>query len=174
MSLVGNFTFGNYDGQNQRSGVGALGGNANNRDHHMDQADNSHRATHLNPQHSTQQPSQSQDTASRQTSHTMTTQKLDPSHTGTGIHDGTYYPDGITPSDEKTELEPAESPTSSQSEAAYDRDEKVHDIARTLSRTMSQAPDDPFTYEEDSPLNPNGPNFKARIHNVRLVLRSRT
>ncbi|KEQ86373.1 hypothetical protein D6C84_04937 [Aureobasidium pullulans] len=156
MSLVGNFTFNNYDGENQRSGVSALGGTAFHHDEHHEQADNSTRDTHLNPS----RHEHSHIPASRQTSRTFTTEQQDQSHNG--IHNGTYYPDGIAPSDEKVELEPAESPSSSQSEAAYEREEKVHDLAKTLSRTMSQAPDDPFTYDEDSPLNPNGPNFKAR------------
>ncbi|KAG9531363.1 putative ABC multidrug transporter, partial [Aureobasidium melanogenum] len=157
MSLVGNFTFNNYDGQAQRNGVSALGGNAFQHDEHHDQADMSTRDT-LNPGHNTDH---SHIPASRKTSKTFTTTTTEqPDFTHSGIHDGTYYPDGIPPSNEKSELEPAES--ASGSEGAYERNEKVQDIARVLSRTMSQAPDDPFNYEEDSPLNPNGPNFSAR------------
>jgi ATP-binding cassette subfamily G (WHITE) protein 2 (PDR) len=157
MSLVGNFAFNNYDGQNQRSGVSALGGTAFQNDEHHEQADNSTRDTHLNPD---RRAEHSRIPASRQTSTTFTTEQQDLAHSG--IHDGSYYPDGIPPSNEKMDLEPAESPSSSQSEAAYDRDEKVHEIARVLSRTMSQAPDDPFTYEGDSPLNPASSHFNAR------------
>ncbi|KAG9623545.1 putative ABC multidrug transporter, partial [Aureobasidium melanogenum] len=150
------FTFNNYDGQAQRNGVSALGGNAFQHDEHHDQADMSTRDT-LNPGHNTEH---SHIPASRKTSKTFTTTTGQPDFTHSGIHDGTYYPDGIPPSNEKTELEPAES--ASGSEGAYERNEKVQDIARVLSRTMSQAPDDPFSYDEDSPLNPNGPNFSAR------------
>jgi len=157
MSLVGNFAFNNYDGQNQRSGVSALGGTAFQHDEHQEQADNSTRDTHLNPD---RRPEHSRIPASRQTSTTFTTEQQDLAHSG--IHDGSYYPDGIPPSNEKMDLEPAESPSSSQSEAAYERDEKVHEIARVLSRTMSQTPDDPFTYEGDSPLNPASSHFNAR------------
>ncbi|KAI4739562.1 hypothetical protein E4T50_09973 [Aureobasidium sp. EXF-12298] len=157
MSLVGNFTFNNYDGQAQRNGVSALGGNAFQHDEHHDQADMSTRDT-LNPGHNTDH---SHIPASRKTSKTFTTTTTEqPDFTHSGIHDGTYYPDGIPPSNEKSELEPAES--ASGSEGAYERNEKVQDIARVLSRTMSQGPDDPFNYDEDSPLNPNGPNFSAR------------
>lgn len=156
MSLVGNFTFNNHDGANQRSGVSALGGNAFVRRNSQEQAEDSAQDTHLNPTED-----RPHIPASRQTSRTFTSEHPDQPHSG--IHNGTYYPDGIPPADEKAAYEPAETPpSSSESENAYIREEKVQDLARTLSRTMSQTPEDPFQYDEDSPLNPNGPNFKAR------------
>lgn len=160
MSLVGNFAFNNYDGENQRSGISALGGNAFiHDDAPPPQPDQSTQDSRLNPSH---RADQSHASPSHRTSRTFTLEPQEQSQ-HTGIHNGTYYPDGIPPADEKAGLERAETPpSSSPSEAAYDRNEKVQTLARSLSRTVSQSPDDPFTYEEDSPLNPNGPNFRAR------------
>ncbi|KAK5733163.1 Multidrug resistance protein [Elasticomyces elasticus] len=94
----------------------------------------------------------------------------------TGINYGTYWPDGITPQDEKDlekgdpekrGLELAESsgsPSENDDKEEARRDFEVNELAKTLTRgsTWSQVPGNPFEAEKDSALDPHSPNFRAR------------
>lgn len=94
---------------------------------------------------------------------------------GTGIHDGTYYPDGITPPEEKRQedvekddLEATDSPEikveSDDDEGRARRDFEVAELAKSLTRdsTWSNVPGNPFEAEKDSALDPHSPHFRAR------------
>lgn len=169
MSLVGNFSFNNYDRTNETGGVSALGGNAFVRRNSTEQAV----ADGAFPS-SNEDGAQTHGTNSRDlsTSNTIAAEGygFQPEGYGTGIHHGTYYPDGIAPQggetyNEKNYVEP---PESSSSDDENIRTKDVTMLARQLSRThtrmsqYSQVADNPFEYDEESSLNPNSPNFKAR------------
>ncbi|KAK0921097.1 Multidrug resistance protein [Friedmanniomyces endolithicus] len=93
---------------------------------------------------------------------------------GTGIHNGTYYPDGITPEDEKDVekggidkrgLALSDTPSDETDEKEQARREfEVTELAKTLTRdsTWSQVHANPFEAEEGSALDPHSPNFRAR------------
>lgn len=82
----------------------------------------------------------------------------------TGIHNGAYYPaSGGRNDDLKQGLE------SSESSSEEEHQEEIHALAKRLSRTATaqsgwtNVPENPFaSFDEESPLNPNGPNFRAR------------
>ncbi|KAF1353963.1 ABC-2 type transporter-domain-containing protein [Delphinella strobiligena] len=92
----------------------------------------------------------------------------------TGIHDSTYYADGIPPTNEKADFikdgfESAESDDGNK--------EEIHSLAKRLSRTQTEqsgwthVPENPFgELDENSTINPNGPNFKPR-HWVKSMLK---
>lgn len=90
---------------------------------------------------------------------------------GTGIHNGTYYPDGIEPQNEKPKdgLEAYESTGSSDRTPDEIDNEKRADnevlaLAKSLTRqsTFSNVPRNPLEGEKDSALDPHSPNFRAR------------
>ncbi|GAB7352050.1 hypothetical protein MBLNU459_g2559t1 [Dothideomycetes sp. NU459] len=162
MSLGGNFAFNNYDRSNETGGVSALGGNAFVRRNSTDQA----------PEGSHEDGSHDHRTTSSRDLSTSNTIAVDNNteNYGNGINNNTYYPDGVGPQggekfNEKDYFEPAESSSSSDDEV---RTRNVTNLARQLSRTqtrMSQystVANNPFEYDEESSLNPNGPNFKPR------------
>jgi ATP-binding cassette, subfamily G (WHITE), member 2, PDR len=101
---------------------------------------------------------------------------------GTGIHGNTYYPDGVTPQNEraydsekqsdlaKEGLEAYESPESEEAiEGRKDRD--VQQLARSLTQqsTWSQIPSNPFEAGGDSEVDPHSPNFKARAWTKSMI-----
>lgn len=88
-----------------------------------------------------------------------------------GIHDGTYYPDGIPPASEHEKLqyareggEQSSTEASSDEEEALRREQEVLELARryTTNSTYSAYGDNPLDAEKDSLLDPLSPNFKAR------------
>lgn len=91
---------------------------------------------------------------------------------GTGIHDGTYYPDGITPEDERRdhggdaglEGETPECTAESDDEGRARTEFEATELAKALTgqSTWSNVSENPFDGEKDSALNPNSPNFRAR------------
>ncbi|KAJ9635209.1 Multidrug resistance protein [Coniosporium tulheliwenetii] len=197
MSLVGNFAFNNYDRQAETSGVGQPGTAFIRRNSYYDDNEAGTRisaagnrrssvASNLGlsrtisrsgarrqppeerpseaPEISTYAPIAGSQSPPRDTPHALPA-------VGSGIHDGTYYPDGIPPSgfEPAEPAEPAEKKVSdteySSEEEDARRDEEVRALARTYSQasrfsTYSQSP-----FEEaakDSRLDPNSPNFNAR------------
>lgn len=152
MSLVGNFAFNNYDATAARDGAGAAdSGMAFQRRNSQDMAETEERNRNRTNSNARTQESHS-------TNKTIT-EKTD-----------TYYPEGVTPMNEKSGytkdgLEAGDSASSSDN----DNKEEIHALAKRLSRTQTNqsgwthVPENPFqTFDEDSPLNPNGPNFKPR------------
>ncbi|KAK8215113.1 Multidrug resistance protein [Zalaria obscura] len=176
MSLVGNFAFNNYDHTNHQAGVDALGGTGFIRRNSQEEQQNPGMIRGPEPDQpelhhtSPQQQQQQQQSTSRATSNTYVQHEhshASSTYQGNGIHDNTYYPDGIAPSGaqastdyEKSGLERAES----SSDEDFKAQNEVGHLARTLTRqtTFSGVPENPFEYEKDSDLDPNGPNFKAR------------
>ena len=93
----------------------------------------------------------------------------------TGIRGSTYWPDGVTPDDEKTyaidseraALEFSASPDTKFGSDDGDRARRDHETTQ-LARTMtaqsswSQVPSNPFEAEPGSALDPQSPKFSAR------------
>jgi len=206
MSLVGNFSFGNADRTTERAGAGngglafqrrasATGDDLVGENHAQDRGilarTLSRRRSSVASQGQNQihsgerrgsvasrtggdgRPPSSREVPVHQAQHTH----------GTGIDPvrNTYYPDGITPQDEKdfdkahTEkdiekqgLQLSDTPTTpsedtDEKERAR-RDFEINELAKTLTRgsTWSQVPGNPFEAEQDSALDPHSPNFRAR------------
>ena len=188
MSLVGNFAFGNYDRTAETAGAGSIGtafqrrssmtGEDPRTENHAEGRRPSlarvfTRRKSVNSTHQDQQRPPSSRSVSRQQAPQQA-----PQHThGTGIHGNTYYPDGLTPQDEKQStlgkgepgdaekqgLEAYETPPS-EDEGEAKREFEIAELARSLSRqsTWTSVPDNPFEAEKDSALDPSSPNFRAR------------
>ncbi|KAK4951129.1 Multidrug resistance protein, partial [Elasticomyces elasticus] len=163
MSLVGNFAFNNYDHTAETAGVVALGGSPGVR--RNSQADFSSETSTLQTD---ARPSRTRSNSIRRP-----TQTHNQSSAHTGIHDGTYYPDGITPLGEKSEEKALEQYEEPESEEEDDRaEQQVLQLARSLTRqsTYQDLSDNPFEAEKDSVLDPNSPNFSAKAW-VRSMLK---
>ncbi|KAK1056620.1 Multidrug resistance protein [Friedmanniomyces endolithicus] len=174
MSLVGNFAFGNADRTTATAGAGdgglAFQHQAPNTalDRVADDDDNAHdqerRGSAISAGATTGRPQSNRSVSKYRAQDTS----------GTGIHNGTYYPDGITPEDEKDlekggidkrglALSDTLSDETDEKEQAR-REFEVTELAKTLTRdsTWSQVPANPFEAEEGSALDPQSPNFRAR------------
>ncbi|KAK0281109.1 Multidrug resistance protein [Friedmanniomyces endolithicus] len=174
MSLVGNFAFGNADRTTATAGAGDGGlafqhqvpSTAINRvaDDEDDAYDQGRRGSAISAGAATGRLQSNHAVSRDQTQHIN----------GTGIHNGTYYPDGITPEDEKDvekggidnqRLALSDTPSDETDEKEQARREfEVTELAKTLTRdsTWSQVPANPFEAEEGSALDPHSPNFRAR------------
>ncbi|KAK4551973.1 Multidrug resistance protein [Recurvomyces mirabilis] len=183
MSLVGNFAFNNFDRTAEIAGAGNAGTAFQRRasvtgddavsEQHAEEPGLLRRtfSRRRSSVASAQRP-ENQRPASSQQSHNVQSRHVP----GTGIKGNTYYPDGITPQDEKDfdhgdiekqGLEQSESP-----ESSSERDEKelarrefeIGQLARSITQasTWSQVPGNPFEAEKDSALDPHSPNFRAR------------
>ncbi|KAK3075150.1 Multidrug resistance protein [Teratosphaeriaceae sp. CCFEE 6253] len=202
MSLVGNFSFGNADRTTERAGAGNGGlaferrasvtaddavGTSHAQDRGILSRTLSRRRSSVTSQGqnhiSSGQGQRRGSVASTgtgpgrpSTSRSASRQQPQLAH-GTGIHNGTYYPDGVSPQEEKDfdkgdiekhGLELADTPdTTSEGTDEKERarrDFQVNELAKTLTRgsTWSQVPGNPFEAEEDSVLDPHSPNFRAR------------
>ncbi|KAL9097316.1 MAG: hypothetical protein Q9165_000743 [Trypethelium subeluteriae] len=141
MSLVGNFTFNNYDRTAEVAGVGA-GGPAPAR--HRDQED-------------APTPMLERMTSSR----TARENAMDKETKADGDLSSTR---GKETSSESDEFEKEE-----------ERDEKVHQLAKTLTNksSWSQIPHNPFEAEKESAIDPNSPNFRPRAW-VKSLLKLRS
>ncbi|KAK5110105.1 hypothetical protein LTR62_006239 [Meristemomyces frigidus] len=180
MSLVGNFAFNNFDRTAEQAGAGNTGTAFSDEavgESHVEEPGTVGRtssrrrpsATSLNHPYR-QRPSTGHLAPDRRIEHTQ--QHHAP---GTGIHDGTYYPDGMSPQDEKDpsradsekhglELAESESPAESEEKEQARRDYEIVALARSMTQasTWSQVPGNPFQAEKDSALDPHSPNFRAR------------
>ncbi|OQO05241.1 hypothetical protein B0A48_09008 [Cryoendolithus antarcticus] len=191
MSLVGNFSFGNYDQTAETAGAQSSGSAFLRRPSHTqdDSAPHIERRNSLARtfSRSGRRPSNASTirtgrrgsvTAQHQDDHLRSQAgggTASTSHTGgTGIHDGTYYPDGVTPQDEraiesekhdlsKQGLEAYESPSSDE-DIENRKDKEVAQLARSLTQqtTWSQLGDNPLQAEKGSNTDPNSENFRYR------------
>lgn len=189
MSLVGNFAFGNFDRTAESAGAGSTGtafvrrpsvadeeaAGENHGERRPSLARSFTRRRSAASQHQDSQQPSTRPEAPRQLSSRPAAQAQ---HVhGTGIHNGTYYPDGITPDEEKRleetdkvekdALEATDSPESkveSDDEGRARTEFEVAELAKSLTRqsTWSTVPSNPFEAEKDSALDPQSPNFRAR------------
>jgi ATP-binding cassette, subfamily G (WHITE), member 2, PDR len=176
MSLVGNFAFNNYDRTAEAAGAGNAGtaflrrasitGDDAEGQQHIQEGGPLRRTFSRRRSSVASADARRPPTARSNTNRSAQQSTRTP---GTGIHNGTYYPDGITPSDEKEKigLEPAETPESSgldEEKEQARRDFEINELAKSLTRgsTWSQVPGNPFEAEPDSELDPHSPNFRAR------------
>lgn len=144
MSLVGNFAFNNYDATAAREGAGA--------------STSGMAFFHRDEEETGPKPGSSD---SRWTTETATeTDPLHYSHTADDISEEKAGYSGNNSGND---------PDSPSSSSFDDNKQEIHALARRLTRTQThnsswtQVVDNPFqTFDEDSPLNPNGPNFKPR------------
>lgn len=184
MSLVGNFTFNNYDRTAESAGVGALGGDGTAAQRRMSITDQDAVDENTAPRRASlasigRSFSRRRSNQDQQGPTSSSTAAPSQQAKGTGIHNGTYWPDGITPQDERKlddldatdhEKEGMESSESTDSrgtpeKGSYARRElEVAVLARTLTgqSTWSNVPGNPFDAEKDSALDPSSPNFRAR------------
>jgi len=179
MSLVGNFAFNNYDAEARSAGAG-LGGTAFSRPS-VDDAASPAPGAAVN-EGRTRRPSflSRQRTVSRDGPHRTSTDlpSVAQPHphpesctleqpgleAHSGIHDGTYYPDGIPPVAEyATESRELSSTEAGSEDDEVRRDREVLQLARRFT-TESTRPgyENPLEAGKDSPLDPHSPNFKAR------------
>lgn len=181
MSLLGNFAFGNYDRTAEQAGAGSTGTafvrgpsttdeDAIAEGHRERRPSLAQTFSRRRSSAASQRPTVSRPAASKSTTPLA----------GTGIHDGTYYPDGLAPNNddidgkrhsagdlEKEGLELAETP---ETKHESDEDERarteieVAELAKTLTSqsTWSNVPGNPFEAERNSALDPSSPNFRAR------------
>ncbi|TKA65501.1 hypothetical protein B0A49_05715, partial [Cryomyces minteri] len=174
MSLVGNFSFGNYDNTVENGGVASLGGTAfiRRNSNRNEESPDLRRTTSRSAAPTSQSPSHTRPRKTSSGSATLASaqrnQSLIPGEPEkSGIHDGTYWPDGVPPAtsgsakgqgEDGGALEEVETPD----EYAY-HDQEVMQLARSLTRqsTFSVA-GNPFEAEEGSALDPQSPIFNAR------------
>ncbi|KAK4983971.1 Multidrug resistance protein [Elasticomyces elasticus] len=187
MFLVGNFASNNYDAEPRSSGTG-LGGTAFSRPSFDDSACPAPGARQSENRACRGSIFSRQRTVSRDCRRPISTasSNIGSLHAEpqtreysavpelgvhTGIHDGTYYPDGIPPTSEYEEVQSArEDQEQPSTEASSDEDEVVRreqevlELARryTTQSTYSVYGDNPLKAEKDSPLDPLSANFKAR------------
>lgn len=169
MSLVGNFSFGNYDRTAETSGAQEGGTAFLPRSHNTDQdpVQESHRqerrgslARTLSRNRRPSSSSVHRPAANREETYATA---------------NTHLSRGATPALEKTldevdmskaGLERAESDSEAEREKDHQiqTDKTINELARSLSRqsTWSHVPGNPFEAAADSELDPKSPNFKAR------------
>jgi len=188
MSLVGNFTFGNYDKTAETSGAQEGGtaflprSNVTDQDPVQEEHRQERRGSFARLSSSNRRASNAsaaaRPAATREETYATAQTHLSRGNTQQNV---LHSSAGATPMVEKTfdevdaskaGLERSEKLERSESESEAERekeqqvqtDKTIHDLARSLSRqsTWSNVPGNPFEAAADSELDPHSPNFKAR------------
>ncbi|KAK3710076.1 Multidrug resistance protein [Vermiconidia calcicola] len=168
MSIVGNFSFNNYDRTAEQAG--AAGGLPFVRRPSIAGDDP------VGENHRERRPSFAHRITGRRASVTSTTSNRGPTTGASQQHQHTWVPAGTTPNNEsavddgdleKAGLEESESPDTkvdSDEEAQAHADIAITELAKSLTRqsTWTSVPENPFGADPDSALDPNSKNFRPR------------